>query len=168
MHVLTSHLDQCRTGNIHGNPPLAATCKSHSFAYSTQRNIISSVHNGWNWSINSETIRGRLRDQQTKGKGARDYGFFSSWETRLKIAKDWESIKLWDALNYALKRCVCSITEAKLGGEIFLKNCSENKFIRGQSVLAIIYLFPGLRKNIIAFQLNCKEKRVRHSLPLLT
>lgn len=164
VHVVTSHLDQCRTGNTHGNPRLTETCKSHSFAYSTQRNIISSVQNGWNWSINSETIRGRLRDWQTKGEGAHDYEFLSSWETRLKIAIDWKSTKLWDAL----KRSVCSITEAKVGGEILLKNCSEKKFMKGKSVLAIIYLFPGLRKNIIAFQFNCKEKRVRHSLSLIT
>lgn len=63
---------------------------------------------------------------------------------------------------------VCSISRAKVGGEILLKNCLEKKFIRGKSVLAIISLFPSLRKNIIAFQLKCKETRVRYSLSLIT
>lgn len=50
-----------------------------------------------------------------------------------------------------------------MGGEIILKK----KFIREKSVLAIIYLFPGLRKNIIAFQLNCKEKEGETLLALI-
>lgn len=157
---LTSHLDQSRTGNIHCNSPLAEKKKkkSHSFVYFTQRNIIAFIQNGWNWSINSETIKGRLGDWQTKGKGTRGYEFFAYWGTRLKIAIDCESTKLWDAL----KSFVCSITEVKVGGEIILKK----KFIREKSVLAIIYLFPGLRKNIIAFQLNCKEQE-GETLPAL-